>query len=307
MPSMAMEVPFDVVVVGSLNQDISVVASHLPRPGETVLATDHFTGPGGKGANQAVAVARLGAAVAMVGMVGDDDEGKSLLRNLEDNGVDVRAVGVDRAPTGLALITIGPDGENTIVGSSGANMGLTPAHVRTHRDLIASATVVIAQLEVPPETVLEAARATAGTFCLNPAPAMTVSPELLAEVDVLIPNRTELGHLAGTEEPLTPDAVAEALQQLEFDRAVAVTLGKDGALLSEGGTLTSFAAHSVEAVDATGAGDAFCGALAFGISRGEPLREAVSLAVSAGAVAVTKMGAQEVLPTLSEVRAISDR
>lgn len=302
-----MDIRYDVVVVGSLNQDISILAPHLPRPGETVLATDHFTGPGGKGANQAVAAARLGASVAMVGLVGDDEQGRYLVSTLEESGVDVAGVGIDEARTGLALITVAPDGENTIVGSSGANMRLTRDHIRAHRDRIASAKVVIAQLEVPPQTVLEAARLTTGIFCLNPAPAGVIPRDLLAHVDVLIPNRSELGTLVGTAEPSTVDEVGDSLDRLDFDGPVAVTLGADGALLREHSKLTAFPAHDVEAVDATGAGDAFCGALAFGLSRGEPMDRAVTLAVAAGAVAVTRLGAQDSMPTLAEVEAMAGR
>ena len=303
MPSL-MDIPYDVVVVGSLNQDISVLAPHLPRPGETVLATDHFTGPGGKGANQAVAAARLGASVAMVGLVGDDEQGRYLISTLEEAGVGVTGVGVGETRTGLALITIAPDGENTIVGSSGANMMRTPDHIRAQRDLIASAKVVIAQLEVPPGTVLAAAGLTTGIFCLNPAPASVIPGDLLAHVDVLIPNRSELGILAGTAEPSTIDEVSHALERLDFEGPVAVTLGSDGALLRAESTSMSFPAHDVEAVDATGAGDAFCGALAFGLSRGEPMSRAVTFAVAAGAVAVTRFGAQDSMPTLAEVEAM---
>lgn len=294
----------DVVVIGSLNHDISVLTPRLPRPGETIIATGHFSGSGGKGANQAVASSRLGATVAMVGKVGDDDHGRGLIDGLVREGVDVTSVGIDEEHgTGLALITIDPSGENTIVGSSGANMELTPEEIKSNADRISNAAVVVAQLEVPIGTVSEAAALTSGLFVLNPAPARPLPARLLAHVDVLVPNRSELGLLAGCDEPETDDDVLAAVETLEFDGVVVVTLGAEGALLVEAGTATRYAAVPAEAVDATGAGDAFCGALAYGLSQRWALQEAVPFAVAAGSVAVTRLGAQSAMPTRAEVEA----
>lgn len=296
------------VVIGSLNHDISVLAPRLPKPGETIIATNHFSGSGGKGANQAVAASRLGASVAMIGRVGEDEHGPSLVAGLVAEGVDVAAVGVDdELGTGLALITIDPTGENTIVGSSGANMGLTPDLVMASREMIAAASVVVAQLEVSIECVAEAAALTEGVFLLNPAPAHSLPPELLANVDVLIPNRSELGVLAGRDEPKTENEVVEALDRLEFDGAVVVTLGAGGAMLSERGATSLYPAVPVDAVDATGAGDAFCGALAFTLSRGWDLETGVPFAVAAASLAVTRLGAQTSMPTRVEVEAVLRR
>ena len=294
----------DVVVIGSLNHDIRVLTPRLPRPGETIIATGHFSGSGGKGANQAVASSRLGATVAMVGKVGDDDHGRGLIDGLVREGVDVTSVGIDEEHgTGLALITIDPSGENTIVGSSGANMELTPEEIKSNADKISNAAVVVAQLEVPIGTVSEAAALTSGLFVLNPAPARPLPARLLAHVDVLVPNRSELGLLAGCDEPETDDDVLAAVETLEFDGVVVVTLGAEGALLVEAGTATRYAAVPAEAVDATGAGDAFCGALAYGLSQRWALQEAVPFAVAAGSVAVTRLGAQSAMPTRAEVEA----
>lgn len=301
---------FDVVVIGSLNHDVTVLSPRLPRPGETVIGTSHFSGPGGKGANQAVAAARLGARVALVGFVGEDEYGRRLVDDLAANGVDVAAVDVDpEAPTGIALITVDPRGENTIVGVSGANMQLQPPHLEAHRAMIAGARVVMAQLEIPIETVAAAARLTTGTFCLNPAPApeRALPGDLLAGVDVLVPNRGELASLTNTAEPDSMEDVASAASRLRVSGAVAVTLGGDGALLVEDGRSEKYPAPDVEAVDATGAGDAFCGALAFRLSQGSELRDAVSFAVAAGAVAVGGLGAQQALPTLDQVEALRAR
>jgi ribokinase len=295
----------EIVVIGSLNHDLSLLAPRLPGPGETIIADGHFSGSGGKGANQAVAAARLGGDVAMIGMVGDDDHGKSLLAGLVMASVDVSGVGIHpEAPTGLAVITIGPDGENTIVGSSGANMELTPADVADRRDLIEGAALVIAQLEVPIETVVAAAEPTRGRFLLNPAPARALPSELLVRIDVLIPNRSELGVLADRPEPVEVEETLAAVQALDLDGDVVVTLGREGALLVTVGEATHHRAPQVDAVDATGAGDAFCGALAVRMSQGEPLSRAIPFAVAAGAVAVTRLGAQDAMPTLREVEAM---
>lgn len=299
---------FDVVVIGSLNHDISVLAPRLPNPGETIIAKGHFSGSGGKGANQAVAVSRLGASVAMVGRVGSDEHGRGLIDGLMDEGVDVSSIGADdHHGTGLAVITIDPTGENTIVGSSGANMELTADLIRASAGKISTAAVVVAQLEVPTETVAEAAGLTEGTFVLNPAPARPLPPELLARVSVLVPNRSELGLLAGCDEPEGEDEVAAAVASLGFDGVVVVTLGDEGALLVEGGSAKRYPAVPVDAIDATGAGDAFCGALVFGLSQGWDLETAVPFAVAAGSVAVTRLGAQSAMPTRDEVEAVLAR
>ncbi|MFZ0014593.1 MAG: ribokinase [Acidimicrobiia bacterium] len=295
----------DVVVIGSVNRDISVMAPRLPRPGETIIGTHHFFGAGGKGANQAVAAARLGARVAMVGRVGADEHGESLVAGLVDAGVDTTAVGVDEdAATGIAIITIDEDAENTIVGSPGANMRLMPEHVEQQRELISSAAIVLTQLEVPTKTVAAAAAIATGTFCLNPAPARSLDAQLLREIDVLIPNRSELGILAGAGEPEgAKDALALA-HDLETGGAVVVTLGADGAVGIDGDETFAVQSPKVQPVDPTGAGDAFCGALAQRLSLGESLQDAVRWAVAAGALATTRHGAQAAMPTREEVEAL---
>lgn len=299
---------FDVVVVGSLNHDLTVLAPRLPLPGETVIGTARLSGAGGKGANQAVAAARLGARVAMVGLVGDDEYGPLLIDNLKRNGVDVTAVGVHpEAPTGLALITVDPGGENTIVVVAGANMELQPTHLAQHEELIAGARVVMAQLEIPTETVAAAADLATGTFCLNPAPASPLPKSLLSRVDLLVPNRGELAMLADVPGPVSVDEVVGAVNRLTLSGAVAVTLGADGALLMRNEETTLYPAPRVDVADTTGAGDAFCGALAFCVSQERPLAKAVTFAVAAGAIAVGSHGAQDALPTLHQVEALLGR
>lgn len=298
-------VSFDVVVIGSVNHDISVLAPRLPRPGESITGTDHFYGPGGKGANQAVAAARLGSPVAMVGRVGDDEHGAALVSGLRSEGVEVSAMGIDDdASTGIAVITIDAGAENTIVVSPGANMRLGPAHVREHAELIAGASVVLAQLEVPLETITAAAEIATGTFCLNPAPARAIPEQLLERVDVLVPNRSELALLAEGEEPTTGRQAADAARRLGHGGATVVTLGAGGAVLVDADVITLVPAPDVDPVDPTGAGDAFSGALAHSLSRGGSLVEAVGWAVAAGAAATTRRGAQAAMPTADEVEAL---
>lgn len=295
----------DVVVIGSINRDISVLAPRLPRPGESITGTEHFYGPGGKGANQAVAAARMGADVAIVGRVGDDEHGVSLVHGLEREKVDVSGVGVDdRAGTGIAVITIDSHAENTIVISPGANMELAPRHIEAHHELVAGAAVVLAQLEVPVETVLAAARVASGIFCLNPAPARPIPEELLERVDVLVPNRSELGALAGAEEPRTVVEAVAAAQMLGRTGPTVITLGAHGAVIVDGDEWETYPAPEVDAVDPTGAGDAFCGTLASMLAWGRELDGAVPWAVAAGAAATTRRGAQDAMPRIDEVEAL---
>jgi ribokinase len=288
----------DVIVVGSINRDLTVFAPHHPAPGETVLGTGHFNGAGGKGANQAVAAARLGASCAMIGRVGDDDQGRFLVTTLIDAGVDTTAVETDSdAPTGLAVITLDARGENAIVVSPGANQLLRPEQVRRHADRLTGAKVCLAQLEVPVESVIEAARSCSGLFVLNLAPALPVPDELLQQTDVLVVNRSELASLTGSEDPTS-------VTRIEGPGAVVVTLGGEGALFSEGDRVGRFPAPDVDVVDTTGAGDAFCGALAAAFAREHDLPEAVRWAVAAGALATTRPGAQTSMPTFDDVEAL---
>lgn len=299
---------FDVIVIGSVNNDVTVMTPRLPRAGETVVGTRHFIGPGGKGANQAVAVARLGGKVGLVAVVGADELGESMREGLGEEGVDVSAVGIDPgASTGIAVITVDSAAENTIVVSPGANQLLTPDVIASNSVAISGARVVIAQLEVPVEAVLAAAELSTGIFCLNPAPAQTLPSELLERVDVLIPNRPEFSVLAGRDEIIGTADVPAAARAIRPNGSTVVTLGKDGAVLVTGESAEMYEALPVEAVDPTGAGDAFCGALAYSLSRGDEIEEAVAFSIVAGGLAVTRPGAQAGMPTLAEVEALLTR
>ncbi len=296
--------PARLVVVGSSNTDLIVRSDRLPQPGETVLGGDLITAPGGKGANQAVAAARLGAAVTFVARVGRDMFGEAALENFRREGLDTRYVIQDAAaPSGVALIVVGLDGQNLIAVAPGANGRLTPDDVAAARTAFAQAQVVLLQLETPIETVLAAAqagRAAGVTVVLNPAPAPAypLPPALYAAVDILTPNETEASLLTG--EP-APEAAAAALLNRGV-RTVIVTLGEAGALIATQPEDTRrVPGFQVHAVDTTAAGDAFNGGLGVALARGHPLDAAVRYANAVAALSVTKIGAQPSLPTAGDV------
>jgi len=292
----------EIVVVGSLNQDTTVRVARLPQPGETVLGQGHFSDAGGKGANQAVAAARLGSTVAMVGMVGADAAGARLLQSLREAGVSATSVGRStEVATGLALITVDERGENMIVVSPGANGALLPQNVRASAEILEAAAITLLQLEIRTDTVAEAAEISGGKVILNPAPARFLEPGLLANVDVLIPNRTELGVLTGSPEPRTVEEAARLASTFDGPHAVVVTLGADGALLVEGGDAVHVPSVAVDSVDPTGAGDAFCAGMADALVQGSSTEDAVRWAVRCGAAATLRWGAQASLPTREDV------
>jgi ribokinase len=293
----------EIVVVGSLNLDLTVGVERHPRPGETVLGEDVVRTPGGKGANQAVAAARLGRRVAMVGRLGEDADGAALRAALDADGVDLGHVSeLPDAPTGVALITVDPRGENVIVVSPGANARLDAAGVEEAGPELGAARVCLLQLEVPLEVVARAAELASGTVVLNPAPARELPDALMRAVDVLVPNRGELALLAGAEEE--PEALADVAalaRAIEWPETIVVTLGAEGALLVTAGGEVHVPAVPVRPVDTTAAGDCFCGALGDALARGEDLEAAARWAVRAAAVATTRPGAQASLPTREEV------
>jgi ribokinase len=282
-----------IAVVGSINLDVVVGVERHPAPGETVVGGDRMELPGGKGANQAVAAARLGATVGFVGRVGDDDAGRRLRDGLAGEGIDVAHVLVDpEAPTGMALIAVDGAGENTIVVSPGANARVGAGDVEAARDVLAGAAVTLVQHEVPEDAVAATIAGAGGAVVLNPAPARPI----VAAVDVLVPNRGELEALAGR----AGDPV-ELARGLGGVRAVVVTLGAEGAVVVEGDRAELIPAPRVEAVDTTGAGDAFCGALAQALDSGADLVEAASWATRAAAASVTRLGAQAGMPRHEDV------
>ncbi|WP_329117529.1 ribokinase [Streptomyces sp. NBC_01465] len=294
---------YDLLVVGSANADLVIGVERRPAPGETVLGGDLAVHPGGKGANQAVAAARLGARTALLARVGDDANGRLLLDSQRESGVDTAGVLVGGAPTGVALITVDPTGDNSIVVSPGANGRLTPEDIRASAPLIAAAKVVSAQLEIPLESVTEAVRMLApdARFVLNPSPPMPLPAELLAACDPLVVNEHEARVVLGDGAGETPEDWARGLLALG-PRSVVITLGADGALTADAsGAYDRVPSPRVDAVDTTGAGDAFTAALAWRLGLGEKLAEAAGFAVRVGAAAVTRAGAQESYPTAEEL------
>ena len=298
-----------VFVIGSINQDFVLKSERRPEPGETVTGAELALFPGGKGGNQAIAAARLGADVAILGRVGEDPFGRELVVNLRDNGVDTsRVEAVTDVPTGSAFITVTPDGENAIVVSPGANRRFGPAEVRAASEDLRKARLLLAQLEVEVEAVEMAAYIVAGNggrFLLNLAPPREVSGDLLRLSDPLVVNEHEAAFLLG-EDAQTPEESAGKLLDLGPPSAV-VTLGGAGAILATENSSRHFPAPEVQVVDTTGAGDAFVGALAAKLAEGTLLEEAVPYAVLAGAVAVMREGAQGSLPAPEDVEKFSDR
>ena len=298
-----------VTVVGSLNMDLVVRSSRIPQPGETIIGGEFRTVPGGKGANQAVAAARMGAEVSMVGRLGQDAFAQPLLENLSAAGIDHTFVMQDSgAATGVALIVVDDAGENSIVVASGANMRLSPADVDAAASSITTADVLLLQLENPLETVsraAELARQHGVRVILNPAPARPLPEKLLSLVDVLIPNETEAALLTGLPVSAKEEAAvaAAAIQGLGVG-SVILTLGERGAFLAQGEATQSIVAFEVTPVDTTAAGDAFVGGFAVALAEGRSMAEAVRWGNAAGALATTKLGAQPSLPTRAAVEAL---
>jgi ribokinase len=281
--------------------DLVARTPRIPQPGETIIGGDFHTVPGGKGANQAVAAARLGAQVSMVGRVGRDAFANPLLENLAAAGVDHTFVTqYPGAATGVALIVVDDAGQNSIVVASGANMRLSPADVDAAEAAIAAADALLLQLESPLETVTraaEVARTHRVTVILNPAPARPLPAALLSLVDVLIPNESETSLLTGMPvgDQVEAETAAAALRESGVGTVI-LTLGDRGALLAREGETERFPAFDVTPVDTTAAGDAFVGGFAVALAEGQSLAEAVRWGNAAGALATTKLGAQPSLP-----------
>jgi ribokinase len=300
-----------VVVVGSVNVDLVVVASRLPGPGETVTGGDVARHHGGKGGNQAVAAARLGADVAFVGAVGDDDFGGAARTALVAEGIDVTHLLVAPRPTGVALIVVNERAENLIAVAPGANAAPTPASVAAAMGALAvgPGDVVLVSCEIPADAVgaaLAAARAAGATSLLNPAPADGLDAATIMLADVLTPNEAELALLAGAVTG-AGDVEMKARRLLvggPDHRAIVVTLGAAGALAVPGaGASSAIPALHVVPVDTTGAGDAFNGALAAGLAAGLPLDAAARQAVAAAGLSTTRAGARAGMPTVAELAA----
>ncbi|NEO73454.1 ribokinase [Moorena sp. SIO3H5] len=290
-----------VIVFGSINMDLVAKTSRLPVPGETLQGHEFFTAPGGKGANQAVAVARLGIPTKMVGRVGSDDFGTQLGHSLGVTGVDTDSVLVEEGvSSGIAVISVDEAGENTIIFVAGANGHVNETDVERLSNLLPEAAVLLIQLEIPMSVVLLAAAAAQKVGCpviLDPAPAQELPEELYGMVDIMTPNQLEASVLVDFPVDTIESAknASEVLLQRGVDTVI-VTLGEQGVFCATGSESFFVPAFSVEAVDTVAAGDAFNGAMAVAIAKGLPLRQAVVWGAAAGALAVTKPGAQPSLP-----------
>ncbi len=295
----------NIVVVGSSNTDMIIKLDRIPKPGETLLGGEFVTAAGGKGANQAVAAARAGGEVTFVARVGQDMFGEQAVASLTEYRVNVSHVRYDECPSGVALILVAKDGENSIAVSSGANSKLSPADVRNAKSAVALADVVVMQLETPLDTVQAAADLadSSGAFViLNPAPAQPLPDKLLKKVSILTPNETETELLTGIQVDNDASCIRAAdILRRKGVKTVIITLGSRGAFVASPMSKQLVPGFQVEPVDTTAAGDTFNGALAVAIAEGMSMVDAVRFANAAGAISVTRMGAQPSTPTREEI------
>lgn len=300
--------PANVVVIGSLNMDLVTRAPRLPVGGETLIGHSFATVSGGKGANQAVAAARLGAQVAMVGCVGDDDYGVQLRDALLGEQIDCQAVSTVDGSSGVALIVVDDNSQNAIVIVAGANGAMTPAVIDRFDAVLQAADVIICQLEIPDATVghaLKRARALGKIVILNPAPASRPLPaDWFAAIDYLIPNESEAAALSGmpVDSLQTAESAATRLIAMGAGKVI-VTLGAQGSLFANGQGFEHFPAPKVQAVDTTAAGDTFVGGFAAALANGQSEASAIRYGQIAAALSVTRAGAQPSIPTISDVQA----
>ncbi len=295
----------DVVVVGSLNMDLVVKVGRRPEWGETVIGSDFFVSPGGKGGNQAYAASKLGASVAMLGCVGYDLFGEQLINNLKKTGTDTTYVEKVKAEsTGVAMINVNHEGENSIIVAPGANNFVTPEYIRKHEQVIGRAKVIMIQLEIPMETVMETAKIAKEhrvPLMLDPAPARELPKDLYELVHYILPNENEITELTNIK--VTDTETAEKAGQLLISRGVKTVfskLGGKGVTVTDKEETFTLKGHDVPVEDTTAAGDAFAGALAAALVSGENLLSATKFANAVGALTVTREGAQASMPDLDE-------
>ncbi len=301
-----------ILVVGSINMDLVTYTSKTPKIGETVLGKTFSQIPGGKGANQAVAMARLGADVSMIGRVGKDSFGEVLIEGMKRDGLKTDGIEeVEGVSTGIASIVVDDSAHNSIIVVPGANFEIDESDLARHRRMYEESDIVVHQLETPLNVVeasLKLAKDLGKTTILNPAPAKELSDEMIANVDYLIPNETELELLSGMEVRDEEDVLkaAKVLMDKGVEKLV-VTLGSKGAMYIDGNETKKVNAYKVDAVDTTAAGDSFIGGLATALANGKNFEEAMEFAARVGAITVTRRGAQTSLPTLEEVENFGGR
>ena len=299
-----------IVVVGSTNTDMVIKAPHLPQPGETILGGTFFMSAGGKGANQAVAAARLGGSVSLVAKTGYDIFGKQSLELFDKEGIDISGIIRDRyQPSGVALITVDDKGENCIVVAPGANAALSKEDIDLEKEKIETASLLLIQLETPVETVeyvAGIAHSKKIKLVLNPAPAAMLNDELLKKVSIITPNQKEAEMLTGIKvsDEASAKQAALALHKKGIETVI-ITMGAMGALVYEHNKYTMIDGHKVNVVDTTAAGDVFNGALVVAISEKKTTIDAVKFACKAAAISVTRLGAQASIPYRKEVESFT--
>ncbi|MEG2787863.1 MAG: ribokinase [Romboutsia sp.] len=294
-----------ICVIGSLNMDLVVKVDTMPKGGQTLIGSDFKEVPGGKGANQAVAMARLGANISMIGKVGSDSFGKIMINALKGDNVDTKYIDVENGPTGVALITVDKNAENSIVVAPGANYKVDKSYIDKNIEAIENSEIVVLQLETPLKTIkyaLKKSKELDKYTILNPAPAVKLEDELIANVDLLTPNETELEIISGVEINCEEDILKAAKVMIEKGvKELIVTLGSKGSLYINKEKSIFKKAYKVEAVDTTAAGDSYTGALSVAFANGKDVEEAMDFASKVGALSVMKEGAQSSLPTLNDV------
>ena len=294
-----------ICVIGSINMDLVVNVGEMPKKGQTLIGSNFKEVPGGKGANQAVAVSRLGANVCMVGKVGSDGFGQNLLNQLKNNNVDTKYIQIEEGASGVALITVDKNAENAIVVSPGANFKLSQKDIDNCIDAIKESNVVVIQLETPIDTIkyaLEKSKELGKFTILNPAPAVKLGDDIIKNVDLLTPNETELEILSGVSINNEEDILKAAQVMLEKGvKKLIVTLGSKGSLYIDKENKKFKKSYKVDAIDTTAAGDSYTGAIAVSLSQGKNVEDAIDFASKVGALCVTKEGAQTSLPTIEEV------
>ncbi len=301
-----------IVVLGSSNTDMIINVDRIPRPGETLLGGRFSMAAGGKGANQAVAASRSNGKVTFIARLGRDLFGDKAIEGFKNDGIDVSNILRDaKRPSGVALIFVGKDGENSIGVASGSNAGLSCRYVKQFKNVISNAEILLMQLETPVSTISEAASIAAKhgvTVILNPAPAMKLESSLLKNVTILTPNESEASFLTGVPIKSIKDAKKAAGKLLlKGIRTVILTLGAQGVMIAENGRMEHVPGFKVKAVDTTAAGDTFNGAFATGLSEGQPLMQAIRFACAAAAISVTRHGAQPSIPNRKEIDALLKR
>lgn len=294
-----------ILVIGSSNTDMTVITDRLPVPGETVLGGRFAMGPGGKGANQAVAAQRLGGNTSFICKVGKDIFGENAVRHYRNEGLDTTGVMISEQPSGVALISVDKKAENCIVVASGANADITEADIEANRKAIEEASILLLQLEIPVEAVVKAAKIghEAGVYViLNPAPACDLPEEIYRYLSLIIPNQTEIALMTGIEAK-DEEGAAKAVEALRDKgvKDVIVTMGSKGSMVYHEGKATFVPSQKVNAVDTTAAGDTYCGGLCVALSEGKDIIEAARFATAASALTVQKQGAQESIPYRKDI------